>query len=166
MLYKLHWEISGLRKAIEDRDNLYAWLQPAYHAYNCAVTAWHCADWAWEYPDKDEGREYIAGLLEFSCSGNRRVDSEAFFAAVCNASREVSICRQIANGSKHMKLRNSDPTIRVGHGWRPDPLASAPRILDSDTEHFAQNIFERAAKYWERLFREIGYLEAEFIGGS
>jgi hypothetical protein len=41
MFAKLRWEIQGLQRAIDDRsDDPRRVHDSAYHAYNCAVTAW------------------------------------------------------------------------------------------------------------------------------
>lgn len=163
MLYKLYWEIACLKRSIDATDSIDAWRAPSYHAYNCAVTAWHCADWTWEYPD-DAGRKTIAVMFSFVLSGNRRRDGDMFFDAICKRSRDVLISRQIANGSKHMKLRNNlDDSVRVRNGWKTGPLANSPSIIDGETERFALDVFAGAADYWEDLFREMGYLEDRFV---
>jgi hypothetical protein len=165
MLYKLHWEIANLIRAIEFPETINAWRAPHFHAYNCAVTAWHCADWAWEYPD-NTSRQAIAQRFGFALSKNSKRDGDMFFGAVCKQSRDILISRQIANGSKHMKLRKFDEAVRVHNGWKTGPNALAPSILDGDIERLAHDVFEGAADYWERLFRSIGYLEDKFISAD
>ena len=162
MLFKLHWEIANLKRAVKQSDALDAWRAPAFHAYNCAVTAWHCADWTWEFPD-DAGRHDLAETFEFELSKSAKGNADRFFEVVCKQSREIYICRQIANGSKHMKLRTSDKSVRVRNGWKSGPFALAPSIMDGETERFASEVFEGAAKYWENLFRDLGYLEDRII---
>jgi hypothetical protein len=162
MIQKLRWEIANLRRAIESFESIDAWRAPQFHAYNCAVTAWHCADWAWEYSD-DARRHAIAQRFGFAPSKNAKRDAEMFFAAVCKQSRDILICRQIANGSKHMKIRKFDEAVRVQNGWKTGPNARVPSILDGDTERLAHDLFEGAADYWEKLFRSIGYLEDKFV---
>jgi hypothetical protein len=46
VLHKLHWEISQLKKALVSEPEKLAYTHvQAYFAFNCAVTAWHLADW-------------------------------------------------------------------------------------------------------------------------
>ena len=139
MLYKLHWEIANLKRAIESHDTIDAWRAPRFHAYNCAVTAWHCADWAWEYPD-DASRRAMAHRFGFALSKNSKRDGDMFFEAVCKQSRDILISRQIANRSKHMKLRKFDKAMRVQNGWKTGPNALAPSIIDGDTASSPRSI--------------------------
>jgi hypothetical protein len=48
LLIKLAWENGQLRQPLKTKQPI-AWTHaPAYHAFNCAVTAWHLTDWTWE----------------------------------------------------------------------------------------------------------------------
>ena len=44
LLDKLRWEIAGFQRSLRSKS-IYRELHPAYHAFNCAVTAWHMTDW-------------------------------------------------------------------------------------------------------------------------
>lgn len=51
MLQKFHWEIAQLEKSLtEKQEHLGYFHAPSYCAFNCAVTAWHIADWVWQSP--------------------------------------------------------------------------------------------------------------------
>src|SRR5215472_16810668 len=114
MLIKLGWEIRQFNEVLRAHDLSFideVWAPP-FHAYNCAVTAWHCADWAWNFGDKHV-RESFAQSLMFGLRSENRANRNAFCNAVANNSRDVHICRQIANGSKHMKLDKEDAAVRA-----------------------------------------------------
>jgi len=158
MLMKLYWEVAALEKAISDSKPPI--IDPTiYHAYNCAVTAWHCADWAWNSADL-EGQQIL--LRTVGSDGN---SENEFFDAVCVQSREVYACRRIANGSKHMKLRSADPSIKVGIEWhyRSDRAKQVPYVFDSAKSQPAELLFRKAAEYWHNLFSDVGYCEAPFV---
>jgi hypothetical protein len=48
MLMKLKWEIFKLRSVVAEPCRPGAEIEPGYHAFNCAVTAWHMTDWVWQ----------------------------------------------------------------------------------------------------------------------
>jgi hypothetical protein len=55
MLQKLAWEVAKLRETIAEPPEKIAYMHaPAYIAFNCAVTAWHIADWAWQTADAEQ----------------------------------------------------------------------------------------------------------------
>ena len=112
MLAKLGWEIRQLRETIRNQENDWQLTMiAAYQAFNCAVTAWHCADWAWCFGD-DLVREHLSERYALCLAGRSHVSERAKLDEFCNAvaleSRDIHVCRKIANGSKHMKLRNPD----------------------------------------------------------
>ena len=88
MLMKLKWEIFQLRTVAAEPCEPGAEIEPGYHAFNCAVTAWHMADWVWQ--------------------------------------------------------------------------SASPRLMirDGDVSRSALEVFEEAARTWDQLLREWGYLEA------
>jgi hypothetical protein len=73
-------------------------LSPAYCAFNCAVTAWHVSDWAWQSADP-ETQQKIASRLGFSLASDDERNFDRFADAICTRSRELRICREIAKGS-------------------------------------------------------------------
>jgi hypothetical protein len=93
MTEKLWWEIETFR----DEQNLEHKL---WRAFNCAVTAWHIIDWLWKERRRDD-RWKVGKLEKFQETMERR-------------SRELRLCRFIANASKHGGVdRKPDPTIQV-----------------------------------------------------
>jgi hypothetical protein len=71
MLTKLHWEIYSLRKALSEKpEHIGHTHAPAYCAFNCAVTAWHLADWVWNASSEDRRADILA--LLGSTAGNDR----------------------------------------------------------------------------------------------
>jgi hypothetical protein len=49
MLSKLWWEIDRLEKELSEAPrSLLGAVNISYCAFNAAVTALHCADWAWQ----------------------------------------------------------------------------------------------------------------------
>src|ERR1700677_1002114 len=102
LLAKLDWEIVQLGHVTADQT------VASYRAFNCAVTAWSITDWVWYSAPNDlrerfrrespkpqaRGGEPLASLLRQQC-------------------RELAICQQLANGSKHFILddHNNDEKI-------------------------------------------------------
>jgi len=171
MLIKLGWEIRQFDRILK-ASNLSlideAWAPP-FHAYNCAVTAWHCVDWAWNFGDQSI-HESLARSLRFDLRKENRANRDAFCNAIAHANRDIHICRQIANGSKHMKLDKADPGVRALVETRPveraDELFHIERQLfidDGGHRRPAKEVFLGAYCYWERLFSEIGYIEGRFV---
>jgi len=146
---------------------------PAYHAYNCAVTAWHCTDWAWSFGDQYVHQAF-ANLMEFPLGRNNRKNFKAFCTAVTRKSRGIYICRLVANGSKHMKLDRVDGSVRAMSIWGPRDNPSnedialgreyATRLYIADGEErlLPEEVFEQAFQYWHRLFQNVGYAEPTY----
>ncbi|MGO9328685.1 MAG: hypothetical protein ACLQJ0_11290, partial [Steroidobacteraceae bacterium] len=103
MLAKLNWEIAQFKRTISRQDQLGAILFAGYQAFNCAVTAWHCADWTWAYADVHLKRT-LAERFSLTLKSSDVTNRKAFLNAVSADSREIEICRHIANSSKHLKL--------------------------------------------------------------
>jgi hypothetical protein len=172
MLNKLRWELGQFRKTISDqREDFAAILDAGYRAFNCAVTAWHCADWAWGYSDRHI-RSTLADRFSLTLCGRDRTDREVFFNAICKQSRDLQICRDIANSSKHLRLDKP-----VERGFRPEVVYSDGAggigyshfsVMIEDSERGGptplDRIFERAFDYWEHLYCAVGYVEPRFVG--
>ena len=80
VLAKLEWEIQGL----DDEQEMPAL---AFRPFNCAVTAWHLADWIWK----------ALGPRRRTWGG----DEEAFRHACRDLCPALKHCWLIANASKH-----------------------------------------------------------------
>jgi len=172
MLAKLGWEVRQLREAVRNQDNDYRSIMiAAYQAYNCAVTAWHCADWAWCFGD-DWVRENLSERYALKSTGSDRAKLEAFCNAVALERRDIHICRKIANGSKHMKLRNPDPDVRATFAWSQMTNSKGEahygfdlHIRDGGEQRRAVEVFRGTFDYWESLFSALGYIEGgRYIG--
>lgn len=174
MLGKLGWEILQLRKALaEIRDNGWDSHAPAYHAFNCAVTAWHLVDWVWATAP-DYACDDISRLLV------HRPGLRGFKTALVRKHRALRICQQIANGSKHMTLENPDPTVRAQTLWEyVAPIADRMRageplgrydchliIWDNGVERKAIDVFEEVMRCWVDLLTGWGFIEAQLKLGD
>ena len=116
LLLKLYWEIKQLRASLVSRGRSVADTHaPAYHAFNCAVTCWHLTDWVWEAAD-DYQRQLMSSVFE-----TRLKAVEDFQIAMRSKHRSLYICWQIANGSKHFRLRKTDPKIKTDEVWEYRP---------------------------------------------
>lgn len=156
LLAKLHGEIAGFRRSL-DSTSLHRHLLPAYHAFNCAVTAWHVSDWTWEYVG-DHGQGELASHF-----GITRRDLFGFQDAVAASSRALNACREIATGSKHrdVKRKGADPSVQASAVWAqlepPKSRPGPPRygtvwlITDRNGTRPALDVFNEAAEYWHRL---------------
>ncbi|MFZ0150950.1 MAG: hypothetical protein WBG18_16190 [Xanthobacteraceae bacterium] len=171
MLSKLAWEIGGLRQTVENQDKDYRSIMiAAYQAYNCAITAWHCADWAWSFGD-EWVRAKLSERYDVRPVGKDRTRLDAFCNAVASRNRDIHICRSIANGSKHMKLTNPDPTVAAAFVWSERKNVEGDAhygfelfIRDSGEDRQAVEVFRGAFDYWDGLFMDLGYVEPRYIG--
>lgn len=174
MLAKLSWENAQFQKIMRRQQSQPgSMIFAGYQAFNCAVTAWHCADWAWGYAD-DEAKRRLAKRYSFSLKSSDRKNREAFFNAVCAASRDLEICRHIANSSKHLKLDRPDDrgfrALAANAVYRASPDAELIDIfellvIDHDQPVRLADIFSRALEYWSDLYRspDLIYIEDQFI---
>jgi hypothetical protein len=179
MLYKLRWEISQLKTALTEEQETIDHA-PAYHAFNCSVTAWHIADWIWE-ASTPRDREYILNRLDKTSTGERE-DWRLFQMAIRDKCRSIHICRQLATGAKHMTVdQHPDPMVRTETLWRSAEIAASSEvngddqrvtypyklmIWDDDVQRSAVEVFEDAFECWQRLLRDWGFLEARFIDST
>lgn len=166
LLAKLHWEIKGFQRSLSSKS-IFATLLPAYHAFNCAVTAWHVTDWTWEYVAA-EGRSALAATY-----GLEGVNFGLFQDAVAQSSRALNACREIATGSKHRDVKRSraDPHVRAGAEWaalKPD-RSGTPRygtvwlIVDRHGKRPALEVFREAAEFWREVLSP--WMEDRFVEG-
>lgn len=162
-----------MRRAAGRHSELGAHLIAAYHAFNCAVTAWHMVDWVW-MSSEAVGRAEIAASMEMA-----QVDLGSFQGAV-RKNRALNCCRDIATGSKHMDVaQRPDPNVRAALEWDAEhasvesgvdePLARYRARLvihDSGGARLAVDVFEEALEYWTRFLEKRGFIEARFIVGD
>jgi hypothetical protein len=167
MLAKFDWELDAFTETMFfQRKKPDAMTFAGYQAFNCAVTAWHLADWAWAYAD-EEKKKAIAARFGFKSKGKDRENLNLFYEALCRDSRDLHICRHIANSSKHLKLDKPDGGFQaeIGHGEIPSgPNGEMERVfgllvIDSGKTILLDRIFARAQKYWHDLFAEFGYVK-------
>jgi hypothetical protein len=172
MLSKLHWEIYRLRKALSEKPERLGHVHaPAYCAFNCAVTAWHLADWVWKASSQVQRADILASLGATAGSGK---DFVKFQTAIRNQSRALHICRQLATGSKHMTVTDyPDPIVRAEMRWETeaaqvgemrvsDPFSPDRYrlvVLEKGVERIALDVFGDAFKDWERFLRRWGFIE-------
>ena len=114
----------------------------------------------------------MAERFEFQLKKHDRRNLEAFCDAATAECRELRICREIANGSKHMGADSADPDVSVKVVWQAAAVPSSLNfecyleVVDRGETMRAEKVFEGAFNYWERLFRELGYIEDRYIDGS
>jgi hypothetical protein len=162
LLLKLRWEIKNFQRS--SRRSSPKDMVPAYHAFNCAVTAWHMTDWVWEYLAPQSQAE-LAKRLSLRASTLR-----SFQDAIALSSRALNACQEIANGSKHRKVRRpqADPDVHAGiqvveiTSDEPGLPINPPgryryRLLwvirDRAGVRPALDVFKEAAYYWDDFLR-------------
>jgi hypothetical protein len=167
MLLKLAWEIGEFEKLLKEAPNgIWGAAHISYSAFNTAVTAWHCADWAWRAADV-ELKTVLAERFSFNLKNSDRKNLENFCDKVASNSRELHICRQIANGSKHMGAARADPDIAATVVWQfvePGRPVTHLEVVDGGASQHVETIFRGAFDYWERLFGDLGYIEGRYVG--
>jgi hypothetical protein len=181
MLRKLAWEIDQLRGVLSRPVNeSIGFRTPAYHAFNCAVTARHMADWIWESA-RAADRDFVLSKLEPEVSASKAgTPFGRFVQALMARHRSLHICRQLATGAKHMTVaHHPDPEVTAKEDWYGEPLRVggtvgsrlveySPRltITDRDETHPAIEVFENALRDWNHFLRALGYFEPVYVESS
>ena len=100
----------------------------------------------------------------------KATDSD-FRGAMSKTCRELRICQQIANGSKHMKNKWADVSVGAAMKWEivpnPNPAEGAPSrsydwdlvVLDGGTERKALEVFDEVFRFWRRQLATWGFIE-------
>jgi hypothetical protein len=170
MLRKLTWEILQLQKALDpDRENFPGVREAAFLAFNCAVTAWHLSDWTWHSCDTYQ-REILARKFGLSFSSDDQRNLARLKDAIAKECRPLHICREIANGSKHIKLRKADPQVGVSVGWAEVTEATAMRrqggiftlvLKDGAETRPGVGTFVAATRFWGNLLGDLFFIEGQ-----
>jgi len=89
---------------------------------------------------------------------------EEFQDAIANDSRFLYVCREIANGSKHMRKNKTDLDITAEARWslaiegaghvKPADLILGLCIRDGDHEEDANRWLIQTFGYWEQVFSQ------------
>jgi hypothetical protein len=161
LLAKLHWEIKQLGLTVNEEEEAVA----SYRAFNCAVTAWSICDWAWNAAAPDLRERFRAESPNPNANG-----SEPLASLLRDQSRELAICQQLANGSKHFILRpkyndgaiSSYRSAGVSFYLSDDGEGySVPSygvfIEDGDRTYSGIGLFSRARDYWHDFFKRYGF---------
>jgi hypothetical protein len=168
MYWKLSWELTELGTAMSSDKNRFPRQAPAYHAFNCALTAWHMTDWVWQATDAEQ-RLWLSSKFQFALVKDDRKSLSRFYDSIASACPQLHVCRQIANGSKHMKLDRFDPDVQVQADWlrvvephgtlRPGDLMMDLRISVGSDQTTATHLFAKVFRFWEQLLSELGFVE-------
>jgi hypothetical protein len=160
LLAKLHWEIEQLGLTVKEEEEAVA----SYRAFNCAVTAWSISDWVWNAASGD-----LRQRLRSESPKPEASDAECFASLLRDQSRELAICQQLANGSKHFILdRHNDATVSsyrsasVSFYLTDDGKGrSVPTygvfIEDGTRTYSDLGLFSRARDYWHDFFKRYGF---------
>ncbi len=148
MLKKLRWELDNL--FCRQRHDVEACQ---YHAFNCAVTAWHVTDWLWQDipPELKHKRKWE------SC--------EDFQRYVRNECLTLKLCYEVGRGSKHCLVeRKPDPTISADISTGEGYDYGNPIIMEDDKQHDAGRVFGDAQQWFENFLRTENILsEGPFL---
>jgi hypothetical protein len=166
MLSKLLWEIDRLSTSLSVWTKRTEFPEPLFIVWNAAVTAWHITDWLWQSgPDIRAilARRYNLKFVEGSKTAVRE-GLESFQEAIANDCRFLYVCREIANGSKHMRKNKVDPDVTALARWlpviqgaghvKPGDYTLSLIIIDGDQQQDATRWFIQAFGYWEQLFTQ------------
>jgi hypothetical protein len=129
---KLEWDMKQLSMLTAARKKA-----AVYQAINCFWTSWHLVDWLYECREAQLAHQ-------FSSVGDYRRD-------VQQRSRAMTICRQIADGSKHRLLDfgRDDSIAATSLSIRfEDGLKHLALILEGDEPRVALDVLEEARRFW------------------
>lgn len=172
MWTKLAWELNGLIDSMSVWKDNEAAPEPLFHAFNTAVTAWHMTDWLWQYDCATRKKLATKFQFVFECTptGIKRGLEKLQDAVVLHCD-ELKVCREIANGSKHMRKNKVDHNIKAqavyekvveGVGFaKPGDLKMTLRITHNDNEVDAELAFIEAFGFWEKLMNELSIFSRE-----
>ena len=154
ILEKLRWELNNLFR--RQRHDV---IVCQYHAFNCAVTAWHVTDWLWQdLPSELRAEIELAAGVPIKCLG----DFQNYVRLQCSA---LNLCYEISRGAKHCIVdRNPDSTIstRISDGEEYD--YGNPIIVASDGQHLADQVFHEALCWFQAFIHEWNILpESPFV---
>jgi hypothetical protein len=158
LLAKLHWEIVQLGLPVDEE------AVASYRAFNCAVTAWSICDWVWSAAAPDLRERFRAESPNAKANG-----SEPLASLLRAQSRELAICQQLANGSKHFILdKHNDEAVSSyrtpsvsfylsKNGESRTVPTHGVFIEDSDRICSDLGLFSRAHDYWHDFFKRYGF---------
>jgi hypothetical protein len=173
MLTKLYVEISDLSTSLSVWTKSESFPRPLFISGNTAVTAWHMTDWLWA--SKQTTRDKLSKKFAFEYNeatiSGREKGLDRFQTAVRAACRELHVCREICNASKHMRLKSNDPDIKVEVEWheakeavgevKVGDLIMNLLVHDKGATMDAQLVFIEAAGYWENLLKDEGFISKD-----
>jgi hypothetical protein len=173
MVSKLYFELLQLMDSGSVWKENGSFPEPLFFAFNTAVTAWHITDWLWE--SRESTRVLLKTRFQFDYNEwslrGRNTGLNLFQSAVVRENRAIYICREIANASKHMRRKKSDPAIKAEAQWHPaiesvghvkvGDLVMSLTIRDGAKEIDPVSLFIDAAGYWENVLRESNLITAE-----
>lgn len=167
MYVKLAWELNALMASMSVWKDNEAAPEALFHAFNTAITAWHISDWLWQY--QPGIRKQLATKFQFvfeETSTGIKKGLGKFQEAIVLHCNELRVCREIANGSKHMRKTKTDPNINAQAVWskvvdpagfaKPGDLVMSLRVTNKDKETDAELAFIEALGFWEKLMTELG----------
>ena len=165
MLRKLFWEFNMFMKAMSVPHDDKQWPDAAiFIAFNTAITAWHISDWIWQSDPKTRVKMASRLKVQFDekTQTGRRVGLGRFQDNVAQQCRALHLCREIANGSKHMRMDKPDTDVKAVAEWHkaiqgagfavPGDLVMSLNVMDGDKKEDAGQVFISALGYWENLF--------------
>ena len=172
MLAKLLWEIRDLTSAMSAWVDNEEFPVAIFIAFNAVVTAWHITDWVWQ--SSPERRAVLAKRYSFAYAETDtglRKGLERFQEAVVKDCRALYVCREIANGSKHMRRKKADPDVKAKAEWHQawervgvvnvGDYVMSMTITDGNEELDPIKWFIDAFGYWEKLFRTENWIKNE-----
>jgi hypothetical protein len=158
LLLKLDWEIARLSKMLPQTA-----LEDSYLVFNCAVTAWHISDWAWEALN-----EPVRDAIRRQSPKPDGRNATPLQTLVMHECRELAICRLLATGAKHFTVtQHDDPRVssKIEAGinvvWyeREDRFEHVPGamvfIYDGEQAYAPAALFRIAREYWGGLLARL-----------
>lgn len=157
LLAKLNWEILQLGHTTENET------VASYRAFNCAVTAWTITDWVWNSAPDD-----LRERFKRESRKPKARNGEPLASLLRQQCRELAICQQLANGSKHFILDDyNDENIS---SYRSPSITlyltdkgesrSAPNysvfVNDGTRAYSDVGLFSRARDHWIAFFERYG----------
>ena len=154
MLSKLGWEIRSIYE--NPKDGV---AERIYRSLNCAMTAWHIADWLWMLSSKSQ-REF---LLRFTKA--HETQAGTFPVAVQRWCPYIGLCRQIATTAKHLTddFDRSEVWLESVTDDEAPEFATTLYIFEGDRKHLDLDVYQETFAAWSALYVQLGMPKARDV---
>ncbi|KGR44472.1 MULTISPECIES: hypothetical protein [Xanthomonas] len=129
-----------------------------FQSMNAASTAWHLHQWIWELAS-DEDRRTLARAF-----GASKENAVSFGEACRKHSIAITICRQIATATKHVRLEHDRDDI-YAEAITSDDASEPMKVLYycDGVAYEDWEVFQTALDFWADVYVQLGFESAHDV---